>query len=332
MQKYRLYLSRLQKEKENDLRSFGGMKHTDTSSKDLSVSVQNSKNMHNHDVANGSYGFSGKNLLNQNLDTNGHVTDAKGSILEPRKTSTRNLPDSYKTKTSQMGLNHSFASLDHKLNFATFDSSIPSNYPWSEISGIQFNLEHKKLMHSNNFSKLLPDPQHHIHAEEQQSVSSNSSKPVITESGIPRSSEPSSAECGNKRVGQAGLPVSTIDSLPLQNKFHMVNHQDFEPIYTSASSLNIQRSNLSSFTDLESAVSNPMLENGQLFPAFDDDLQVLFRGDCYGTNPGTQNLEILEYIDPGLVPIHLYDAPSLGYEYPCDPTEYSLIDQGLFIV
>lgn len=331
MQKYRLYLSRLQKEKENDLRSsFGGMKHSDTSSKDPSgsFSIQNATNMHNLDVANGSYGFCGENLLTQNLDTNSHLSDTKPSILDPIS-EPRNLPDYQKIKSSQMGLNHSFSSIEHEVNLAAFDSSIPSNYSWRETSGI-----HKKVMHSNkNFSKLLPDPQHHIHVEDLQSIPSMSSKPSITENDILGSikSEPSYAECGINIVSQASLTASTVDSLTLQNKGHMANQEDFELLYASASSSKTQASNLTSI--LESAGSNPMLENGQPFPAFGDDLQVLFQGDYYGTNLGTQNLVIPEYIDPGLFPIHLYDSPSLGHEYyPCDPTEYSVIDQGLFII
>ncbi|PQM38794.1 two-component response regulator ARR11 [Prunus yedoensis var. nudiflora] len=180
LQKYRLYLSRLQKE--NDIKSsFGGTKHSDYSSKDLQgiLSVQNSINIQQNDVAHGSYRFSGNTLVAQNADPKSNEGDIKGiasePVAEPKKGTTSNIPDSQKTRSSQMDfnssytetkkglvgnvphsqkirssqmcVNHSFASVESEVNLTAFDSTIPATYSWNQI---QLEKEHKPLIQLNN--------------------------------------------------------------------------------------------------------------------------------------------------------------------------------------
>ncbi|KAF3431124.1 hypothetical protein FNV43_RR25854 [Rhamnella rubrinervis] len=79
--------------------------------------------------------------------------------------------------------------------------------------------------------------------------------------------------------------------------------------------------NQSRSTDLESTQRNQTLRNGSPFVSFDDELQVLFQGDCYGMNLGLHNVEFPEYNAPGHideVPFHLYDSVRPSYEYPCE--------------
>ncbi|PON42351.1 Two-component response regulator [Parasponia andersonii] len=340
LQKYRLYLSRLQKEKENEAKiPYGGIKHTDVSPKDPPVSfgLQNSTNTHQSDVLNGSYRISGNNLLVQNLDPSSREDDLRSIVLEPvveAKGPEANLPDCQKATSSQMGFNHSFSPLDSEVKFAAFDSSIPAKYSWGEVSEIQFRQEQKPLIHlENGFNKLPPpDALHQVHADPIQSISSISSKPSIAERVLsgPLKSKPPYPEYGGNQVSHVSPNISSIDSLPLTSKCHMVNHQVFEPIYTTTSTLTTQGSHLSCTADLESAQKNFVVGNVSSLASFDDDLQVLFQGDYFGD--GVRNVGFSDYIDPWLineVPAHLYDSLRFGYENAYDPTECAIIDQSL---
>lgn len=342
LQKYRLYLSRLQKEKENDLKSsFGGMKHSDPSPKDPSGSFGlKPVTTHQNDVANGSYRYSVSNLLVQNLDPSNNLEGesiVSEPTAEPRRASTSHLPDPHRNKNSQMVFNHSFASLESEVNLTAFNSTIPTNYSWSEVPEMEFKQEHKPLIPlENGFSKLpLHDQPHHSHVDQLQSISSISSKPSSVDRGITGTFNirPQNGEYGSSQVNCVTSTVSTSDSS--QTKTNMENHQALEPIYTGTCSMKTQGFNQTRITDLESTQRNQTLGNGSPFVSFDNELQVLSQGDCYGMNLGLHNVEFPEYNAPGHideVPFHLYDSLRPGYEYLCDTTEYSVIDQGLFIV
>ena len=337
LQKYRLYLSRLQKEKENEAKpSFGGIKHSDISSKDPRVSfgLQNSTNIHQNDVLNGSYRVSGNNLLLHNVDPSSREDDLRSIVSEPvveAKGPAVNLSDSQKTKSSQMGFNHSFAPLESEVNFAAFDSSIPAKYSWGEVSEIQFRQEHKPFIHlENGFSKMpLPDPLHQVQVDPIQSIQS---KPSTAERGLsaPIKSKSPYPEYEGNQVSHVSPNIGSIGSLPLNSKCQMVNHQSFEPIYTSTSTMTTQGSHLSSTTDLECSQRTLTFGNGSSLATFDDDLQVLLQGDYFGD--GVRNVGFSDYIDPWLineVPAYLYDSLRFGYENSYDPTEYAIMDQSL---
>lgn len=314
------------------------MKHSETPPKEPpgSFGLQNSVNTNQNDVVNGSYRYSVNNLLVQNVDpSNEHEGEnilAKPTA-EPKSASTGHLPDPQKTENSQMV--HSFASLESKVDLTAFDSTIPMTYSWSEVPEIEFKQEHKPLIPlKNGFSKLpLLDPPHHSHVDQLQSISSISSKPSNVDRGIagPNNTKPQKGEYGSSQVNCVSSTASTADSL--QTETNIINHQALEPMYTNTSSMTTQGFNQSCITDIESTQRNQTLGNGPPFVSFDDELQVLFQGDSYGMNLGLHNVEFPEYNAPGLidVPFHVYDTLRLGYEYPCDTTEYSVIGQRLFI-
>ena len=98
VQKYRLYLSRLQKE--NGLKaSFGGVKQLDLSSRDTAASLglQNTIIRQQSDAASGSYGISSNKTLVQNVDPKIHEGDLKGIVslpmAEPKKAPVHDIPD-----------------------------------------------------------------------------------------------------------------------------------------------------------------------------------------------------------------------------------------------
>ncbi|XVE92251.1 hypothetical protein REPUB_Repub01dG0080700 [Reevesia pubescens] len=334
LQKYRLYLSRLQKE--SDIKNlFMGMKHSDPFSKDSTASfgLHNSMNLIEDDVSNGTYSFSVNNSFVQNVDLKGHERDRKGitsvPVAEPKGALSIDIPDSHKTKSSQISFDHSLRSVDSGANFASLNSTNPVQYPWSKIPEIQFKQECEPLQLENGFSQL-PLPEY------LQPASSSSSGPSITEK------EASSSRIEVKPLYDAYRsnhvkhlsPTEAADLFPVQSKSHMLNNQVSEPVSAATSSMKNQDVSLNCLADFEFAQRNLNAGIGVPFATLTDDLQVRWlQGDCYAMNFGLQDFECNEYNDPALIneiPFHLYDAPRFDHEHLFDPTEYSAIDQGLF--
>ncbi|KAI9168864.1 hypothetical protein LWI28_003025 [Acer negundo] len=330
LQKYRLYLSRLQKDDNELTTSAGGIKHTD-SSKDSAggFGLQNSMNIHHNDVSTGSYGFSGSKSFVQNLNPKSLDCEKKGivsePITEPKRALIVDIPNPCKVRSSQIGFESSFASLGgSQVDFTAFGSTtIPTRYSWSDVPEVLFRHESKSTELEDGFSQLPPSrSQHHIQADH--------IKPV------PSISSSSSAADRSNHANHATSTESAIDPLPVQTKNHIsiTNHQAFDPLSTTALSMKSQGFNLSCISDLESTQRNISSGIETLLPSLDEDLKFCWlQGDYLAMNLGLQDFP--EYYDPGIVsevPIHLYDALRHDYDNPCDPTEYPLIEQGLFIV
>ncbi|KAB2609868.1 two-component response regulator ARR11 [Pyrus ussuriensis x Pyrus communis] len=334
LQKYRLYLSRLQKE--NELKSScGGMKHSDYSSKDAqgSFGLQNSISIQQSDVAHGSFKVSGDNLVSQRVGTKSHESDIEGivsePVAEPKKGLNGNIPDPQKTRSPQMDFNnsyaetkiclignvpdsqkirtpqvrpsHSIALVESEVNFTEFESAIPTKYSWNEIP---LNKAQKPLIQLNSgFNKPpLPGPHSHFQVDRVQSIPSISSRPSTAEEDVtgPAKSKPSYSECINTQGSH--VSPSTTDSFPDQIKSCLVNHQVSEAISTSTANMEYQGFNLNCITDLESAQRNLIMGSASPFASLDDGFQICwYQGDCYGMNLGLQNIEFPEYNDPALV-------------------------------
>ncbi|CAK7332427.1 unnamed protein product [Dovyalis caffra] len=339
LQKYRLYLSRLQKE--NDLKSpVGGIKQLDSPSRDSAGSFgsRNSLNLQNNDVSSGGYGFSGSSLVVHNVDPRSHDGDRKRlvttPVAEPKRALTVDVPNPHKTRCSQMEFGHPLAPPQSEVNFGAFDSTFSTKYPWCGIPEIQLKQEHNPLHLNDGLSHLpLPGQKQLIRADYPQPAPAMSSAPSVTERefGCPIKIKPSHNEY-RSNASHVSSTASAVDSSPLQTKTNMVNHQAVESISKSTSSTENQGLNMNSIADLESSRKNMNLGMPS-FATLDEDLQVcLLSGDSY-MNLEFQNIEIPEYFDPGLitdVPINFNDGLRFDYEF-YDPTEYSLIDQSLFI-
>lgn len=335
-------MSRLQKE--NELKSaVAGIKQTDSPSKDSanSFGLQNSISVHHHnDVSSGSYGFSGSNSLVQNVNPKGLEGDLKGIVTIPVTESKRpltvdvpNQRNVRSSRSSQIGFDCSFAPGESEVSFTAFDSTVPSQYPWSDVPQTQFKPEHKPLQLEDGFSQLsLPARGHHIQNDRLQSCPSISPGSSVAD----RDNNLKPLDTMYKSNYASAISVGTaVDSFPVQTKSHMVNHQSFEAIPPATSSMKSHGLNLSSISDLESAQRNINWGIGSSLAALDDDLQFCWlQGDCLPMNLGLQDINCSGYNDPGLiseVPFHLYDTMRFDYDHHYDPTEYSVIDQGLFI-
>lgn len=341
MQKYRLYLSRLQKENDPKACFVVGMKHTDSSLKDGdgNFTLHSSLAVPQNDVTNSSFSFSGDNFLLQNVDSIGCEVDRKRVVQEhtsePKRATVRSVPEPIKTRCTQMKFNNSFASVESEGKFAAFD---PSNnrtcYPWVEAPDINFKQESKPHVHlEGDFSQFPPTVRpHQVQIDQLQSISSISSGRSASEKDKSSSIEstPPYSEQSSQQMVHLNLPKTPTDSFSCKAKSLNEINEHFEPISSTTTTplgMKNQNFNLSCIsTDLGSGLPFATFDEG--FPGY------LLQDGCYPKNLENQITEFPDYGDPGIfteVPTHLYDAMRFGYEYSYDPTEYPVIDEGLFI-
>ncbi|KAK4780011.1 hypothetical protein SAY87_016117 [Trapa incisa] len=133
LQKYRLYLSRLQKD---DLKTdFGGMmKHPDTASPDHPL-------MTGEDISRGNLGFSG-NGLSMSANSKGHETHVKGILqgprVEPKGLFTGENPDKQESMDMKIAIRQSsMPSSGPEEGRIVFDCSVPDHSPQSVNSKLQ---------------------------------------------------------------------------------------------------------------------------------------------------------------------------------------------------
>ncbi|XP_028213071.1 two-component response regulator ORR26-like isoform X2 [Glycine soja] len=335
LQKYRLYLSRIQKE--NDQRSSSsGMKHSDFPSKDMgSFGFQNSVIKQQNDVAIDNYNHSDGSLQLQNVETKSHEADPKGivsqsTIAKKGRILTGNIADTNMRESLRVGLNQTFPPLESEGNHAVFDCSMPTPYSWTEVPHMQLKEEHKSLVYLEDSFNQLPlhgKQQQHIHVDQSQSVASISSAPSITEEEAAACIEPKPlfADYNNDYASSVSSTGNAVATFPIQPGSLIMNGQSSERISTTTSGLKTQEyNNLSSISDQEIYQRN-LLGCEAASASLDEDLHFYWlEGECYNNmNFGLQNIGMSEYYDPGLIseaPIHLYDS-----------ADYSVMDQGLFI-
>ncbi|XP_050206298.1 two-component response regulator ARR11 [Mercurialis annua] len=332
LQKYRLYLSRLQKD--NDTKtSVGGIKHSDSPLGDsaFSFSTQNSINLQKNDISNDSYGYSTGNLFVHNSEPRSREIERKGiaskNTAENRRAITVDVPDPCKRRSLQMEFRPAFTSPRSEVNFTAVDSNFPTQYPWCEIP--QIKQEPKPLHLDDGFRQLpLPGPPLHIQAKYPQPAQA-----IISCSSITDIVKPVYDEC-RRNANHESRARREIDTSHIQTKAYTPSRQAFEPISTSTSSIKNQGfpKGISSSESVQKGLNWGMSP----LPTMDDSFQPCWvENDCYTTNVGLQNVEFPENYEPGLiadVPLSLYDALRFDYETtPYDPAEYSLMEQGLFI-
>ncbi|KAF8408366.1 hypothetical protein HHK36_007515 [Tetracentron sinense] len=336
--KYRLYLSRLQKQNEPKT-SFAGIKQSDFSSKDPpgSFDLQRSITMHQNNAANINFGYCGHKILVQDMDSQIHEGDLKGivsalPIAEPKKALMGEIPDPQKTSSSsRMGLTESLRSLVPDVNYASFECTFSKQHCWSgEVPVMQ--LKQLKQEHDGNTHLPLPSPRHHIQMDPLQSAPSICPRTSIMERGKsgPIEIKPFYTEYRSNHV----TSKSPVDSFSVQADSHIINSQDFEAISTFRSSMKNHGLNQNFINNSESVQPNSIPGNGSnLVPSHEDLEFFSLQGYGYTENIGLQNIEFSDYTDSELItelPGHLYNGLRLNCDY-LDLIEYLTVDQGLFI-
>ncbi|GMJ13256.1 response regulator 11 [Hibiscus trionum] len=308
LQKYRLYLSRSQKE--SDIKnSFIGMKHSDPTSNDSTASFGLHKPMNTmpDDVLNAcTYSFSVHNSLAQSVDLKGQG-DRNGitsvPMAEPKGALSNDIHDSHKTKSSQMSFDHSLGSADSGVSFASFGSTTPARYSWTEIPEIQSKKEYESVQPENGFNQLpLPEPSM---IEKEVNRSRTEVKPLFDEY--------------RSNLVEHLSPANLVDLFQVQSKNQTLKNQVFDPISATKSSTKTKNISQNCLADSEFAQRNLNAAGiGVPLASLSEDLQICWlQGDGYPMNFALQNFDFPEYNDPALIaetPFYLYDAPRFDHE------------------
>uniref|UniRef100_A0A2P2P1I5 Two-component response regulator n=1 Tax=Rhizophora mucronata TaxID=61149 RepID=A0A2P2P1I5_RHIMU len=259
LQKYRLYLSRLQKE--NDLKtSIGGIKQSESPSGDTTVvGIQNANSIQHNDALNITHRFSGNSVLVTAADRKSHESDRKGiastPVPETKKSVTADVPESCKLRNSQIELSHSSSSQESEITFVACDSTFPMSYSWCEIPKIQPKQEYKSVPLDGGFRQLpLPGQQQHMHGDYLQQDPLVSSAPSVKERNTDVTVQVKPLYDGFRRnVNHVGSTGTAADSCLVQAEAYVANSQSVDPISAIASSTKSQSFNLSCTADLGSA-------------------------------------------------------------------------------
>ncbi|XAR64459.1 hypothetical protein NMG60_11024817 [Bertholletia excelsa] len=319
LQKYRLYLSRL--EKENELKaSFGGMKRSESPPKypdGRSPGLQNSVNIQRNGAATGIYGVSGNINLVRNVDPTVHDSDMKGGVslpaIEPHKAMTRDIPEA------------------KRAPFAT--STFPKTYSWRNVPKIQFKQEHSTEVQVGNSFNHPPLPGGHDHVRDNlvNPPPSISPRPLNREREKMAHAEikPSYANCRSHQVRQVAPIVNASELIPQTTSFHALG-----PILSTTLNMKNLSSNQIILNESESEQKNLSLGSWPAFASSEEELLTcLLQGDFYTQNARLHE-EAFTHNRPEVfaeTPSYSHDPLRLDFEYPWESMECPVIDQALFI-
>ena len=332
VQKYRLYLSRLQKD--NDLKaSHGGIKQsTDATSRDQAgnLGFKNSINIKHNDVANTNFGIP-KNTVIQNSNPKSHDGVVSSPDLGPKGPLVSDAHEIQKaTSSSGVGLHYSFGTPDLDTKYTTFSSALPPQFSW--------NREHKPQIDPNNvFNHLsLPDLDQ-VQVNQKTFLPSyptpfNKERDKLTHI---KAMPPRATECISLNIRQQMPGENTFGLNPVQSECSTTAFNPSESITRTAWSSKDQVLDHISVSDLDSFNGNLILGKNSALTSLNENFPpCLLPEDCSPTYFEMQNSDFSDSNNPGLLlepSMYLYDSLKFDYEYPCDPIEYPVMDQGLFI-
>ncbi|KAI3452631.1 hypothetical protein Pfo_009295 [Paulownia fortunei] len=345
LQKYRLYLSRLQKE--NELKAtFGGTKHSDISSEDPAGNVclqnsitQNATTVQQNILANETFAVSRHKILIHNDEPKICEGNVQGILSMPMTESKKALfgdaTDLAKNCASSISFDHSFGPLDSDVKS---EPKIQVQYSWSaEVPSLQFKQEHKSHFHSEHRFDHLPVGMHHIHVDSVEpslahnpgTSSKESDKP--TQAGL----KPSYGKSRSQGIEKVTKVESSAALFSVQPESHLTDGHAINPIPSSMWNTKNHSLEQNLFGDLESSQRNLIVGTGSALRLWDEEFNdYSSQGDFCPTNAYLGNIESLGYSSQELiadVSPHLYDSLKFDSEYPSDPVEYPVIDQGLYI-
>ncbi|MED6192659.1 hypothetical protein PIB30_011991 [Stylosanthes scabra] len=123
LQKYRLYLSRLQRQRDQKCSS-SGTKHSDSNPKDPgSSTLKNSMNKQQNVFSTDNLRCPNNGLLQL------HEADFRGTVSELNNI----VPGPNMTNVSHIGLDQTFSSLNSEGNSEVFDCTLPTQYTWNQV-------------------------------------------------------------------------------------------------------------------------------------------------------------------------------------------------------
>ncbi|KAI3966306.1 hypothetical protein MKW92_042128 [Papaver armeniacum] len=339
LQKYRMYLSRLQKH--NDPKnSFGSIKQPEITSKDhppTSFNFQSSSMMQQRSTSPScSFGYSANNVHIQDVSSTNMHEDVNGigssfmSAIEPKEASSDDVIAAPKAShKSRVGLTCSFRSVEQDLNCKSFASITPQQISWGrETQQTQF-MEEPKEEHKPYRYIDQPEPslEHQmIQLDQHQSLPFAISGTLVT------------AERGRSLASDVVSPYTrcTTDLFSAQSDTDStVNIQAFGEMFSRSPSIKNHNLEQDLLLDLEPQQQYFIKRSGSTSVSSEEDQQLVSVQDYgYFENVEPNNRCVLEdYSEPitELSTSQLYDGQKLNSAYLYEIMEYPNVDQLLFI-
>lgn len=326
-------MSRLQKD--NDLKaSHGGIKQsTDATSRDHAENIgfKNSINIKQNDSANTNFGIPG-NIVIQNTNPKSHDGVVSSPELGPKGALVSDSHEIQKAASSSgVGLNYGFGTPELDAKYTTFSSVLPPQFSW--------NREHKPQIELNNvFNHLsLPNRRDQIQANQKTFLANypttfNKERDKLTYIKV---KPPQGIKCSSQSIRQQIPGENAFGLNPVQFECPTTTFDPSEPLTRNAWSSKNQVIDHALVNDLDSLNGNLIFGKSSALSTLNDNFPAcLLQEDCSPTYFELQNSDFSDCNNPGLLSepsIYLYDSLKFDYEYPYDPIEYPVMDQGLFI-
>lgn len=337
LQKYRLYLTRLQKE--SDMKDHAG----NVCSK---IPV------------------SGHKIPVAHEDPKICEGNVKASLSMPMTESKTALPlemnDLAKSSSSSISFDHSFGPLNSD---AISEPKIQVQYSWSagapplqftkenkphagapqvpfkheqkahgRVPPLQFKKEQKTVFSAEQQFDQFPLPIHHIQVDSVETSLNRGKERKESDKPTQAGMEPSYSKTSRSQHSEKVTKVeSTAALFSVQPESHLTVCHTIDPIPSSIWNTKSQSLEQNLFDDPESWHRNTLVGTGSALRLWEEGFsQYSPQTDIYPPNPYLGTLDPFSFSNQDLiadVPSHLYDS----LKFPIDPVEYPVIDQGVYI-
>ncbi|RWR83765.1 two-component response regulator ORR26-like protein [Cinnamomum micranthum f. kanehirae] len=341
LQKYRLYLSRLQRQSESNT-AFCGIKQSDFSSKDHpgKFGLQSST-ITQHNSPN-SFGYSSKISIVQdavpeipedelkNMVSFLPITDAKNSIKD-------DVPVAQKFNTvPQQGVVLPFGGMVSD-DCTSFESTRSQQQSWSEESPVVQLMHHLKQDHELHLPlKGCPHPplhgqQHHFQVDPVQTAASANSRTGSSQKAGHSEINPLYAENENNHVRISSPIACGIDTFPSQLEQNIVNQQRFGEIPVSSATSSTKNQDLDRNCTNNWEYSQSLTSKSRSSSISSEDNLPLISLQSYGSfeDVPLDNVDLFYLSDSSTITdlqSYVYDGLRFDYDDQCDSMEYPITE------
>ncbi|KAL9269530.1 Two-component response regulator ORR26-like protein, partial [Drosera capensis] len=326
LQKYRLYLSRLQKEGATS----GGMMNFDSSSSSNSgagFGLESSTSLHQslNDATRTEFIYPSNKPVSQTVHPDPYATDQKGitgllPLTDPIESFSRDIPSSQKRSSSPTVNNHGFRSLKPRIHMPSFDC------PDGKYQAARTVPETEPRFRSD-LHGLLEDVFYDSGYVPSQTFQAHSMKPASCFSPRHSINQVSCLGVQETKLSSRKQIIEDIkESFTLDSRSGLLSPVVLETFSKAAFHNSSQGSKFSEESNMRSRVAGV---NSGVGTAIEEPRYSWLHGDDFTANAVCQSLAHPDMIAE--IPMHLYSAQKFDYEYPSDFMEYPAMDQGLFI-
>lgn len=340
MQKYRLYLSRLQRRNEPNT-SFCGI-NPGFSSKDHPGNFGLQSSMTTQRNSPYSYGYSSNNSIVQDVipEISEEKVKSIGSffpVTEAKSSLRGDVPASQKSNSvPQLGIACPFRGSVPDTDSTSFGSSNSQQQPWSGKGSVVQLLQQAKEDHKPNLEYphvKLHSQEPHFQVDHKKRTISANGRTYITDTDAtgPSEIEPLCTDYKRGHVRSGCLTDSFSSSL--EHKIAKTQEFGTRPLTSSSSSTKNHDPSQHSINGWGSPQSST-LKNGSFSTSSHEDLQ-LHSLQSYGCfeNVWLDEMEFLELSASSISELqsYVYDGLRFNCDYQGDLIEYPVIDEGVFI-